>query len=110
MILFAFPIAPLSSQSRNHSVSFDRCRNEAHRGWVTFPWPHSKLGPKLGSNTSPPSWLLVPRVELQGTLTELERQELTELIWACIEGSGALRLVSHFTPILSLCLSHPLTS
>lgn len=44
--------------------------------WLTFPWLHSKLEPKLGSSSSPLSRLLVSRGELEDTFKEFEPQEL----------------------------------
>lgn len=46
---------------------------------MTFPHPHSKLGPNLGSNARSLSSLLVSRVELEVVFQEPEPQELTEV-------------------------------
>lgn len=45
---------------------------------MTFHRLHSKLGPKLGSNSGPLSQLLISRVELEDTFKEFEPWELIE--------------------------------
>lgn len=68
---------------------------------MTFPHPHSKLGSKLRSNTSPLNSLPVSRVEPEDIFKELEPQELIEV------DAGLLTQVNSCSPACVKSISLP---